>query len=84
VNAAEHLQVAVQLLAGQQVADKAGPWEPSPNAIALAQAHAVCALAIELGVPPAAVSVPTNVTPIKPAASQPDNGGGQDNEQEAI
>ncbi len=83
MNAAEHLKLAVQLLAGIDTNQGDHFTATGALTIQLAQAHAVCALAIELGVPPAAVSVSGNVTPIKKAAGQSDNGGGQDQEQEA-
>jgi len=83
VNAAEHLQLAVQLLAGPDQALAREYDQLDNTTIALAQAHALCALAIELGVPAPALSVSANVTPIKRPASQPDNGSGQDDEQEA-
>lgn len=83
MNAADHLQAAVQLLAGLDAANSPAVAGSAALTIQLAQAHAVCALAIELGVPPAAVSVSGNVTPIKPPVSQADNGGGEENDMEA-
>lgn len=83
MNAAEHLQTAVQLLAGVDQSLQGQSPDLDAGVISLAQAHALCALAIELGVPAPAMSVSGTVTPIKRPASQPDNGGGQDQEQEA-
>lgn len=83
MSAADHLQLAVQLLGPASLGDPIA-WDTlTPQVIATAQAHALCALAIELGVPAPALSVSSNVTPINRPASQPDNGGGQDDEQEA-
>jgi hypothetical protein len=83
MNAAEHLQQAVQLLASVPVNGAGSVASTASLRVQLAQAHAVCALAIELGVPPAAVSVSGNVTPIKPPPDQADNGDEQNDDMEA-
>lgn len=51
MGAAGHLALAQQILDNDGAAMAATPGGPSPERVQLAIAHALCAVAIELGVP---------------------------------